>query len=127
MEFWLKKVFRSNDASYQIRYTFQIVQAVPLGSARLFFCLTFKGGSLTLELRTHDVQSSISFQALYKLEKPQSHKGSRVLLLYKLNFTEMYVLLYISIPNVHNKSYFIEGYVWFGASVPTVQHEVLQS
>ena len=101
---------------------------VPFGSARLFFCLAFKGGgpSLTLELRAHDIQFSISFRALSKLGKPQAHKRSRVSLLYKLNFIEMYVLLYISISNVHNKSYFIEGHVWFGASVPTVQHEVLQ-
>ena len=46
--------------------------------------------------------------------------------MYKLNFFEMYVLLYISISNVHNKYNFIEGHVWFGASVLTVQHKVLQ-
>ena len=83
--------------------------------------------SLTLELRAHDIQSSISFRVLPKFGEQQTHKRSRVLLMYKLNFFEMYVLLYISISNVHIKSYFIEGHVWFGASVPTVQHEVLQS
>ena len=39
----------------------------------------------------------------------------------------MDVLFYISISNVVSKSYFIEGQVWFGTSVPTVQHEILQS
>ena len=39
----------------------------------------------------------------------------------------MYDLFYISMSNVHSKSYFIEGHVWFGAPVPTVQNEILQS
>ena len=101
---------------------------VPFGTARLFFCLTFKGGgsSPTLELQAHDIQSSISFQAISKLGKPQIHKKSRVLFMYKLNFIDMYVLFYTSIYNVHSKSYF-ESHVWFGASVPTVQNVVLKS